>query len=143
MKERDSHNRFFVDPMVITYLVERGDNFKSVFFNLKGIGPLSTDVKALQEIVYWYHLLGETAKGYEYAILLREHASIHSIGVEELETQEQLLTRYPLLSPRELLHAAVMLNNKLEKVICSPDSGYDQIDEIEVQQVLGRLSERY
>jgi hypothetical protein len=105
------------------------------------VGPLSTDVKALQEIVYYYHLLGETKKGYTYANLLRECADVHSIGIEELNLQEELLEHYPNFPPRELLHVAVMMNNELVKIVCSPTSSYDQIDGVEVQWVLGKLSQ--
>ncbi len=142
MKEPDKKDSFFVDVQVIAFLVERGDSFNSVLENLIRIGSLVTDVKALQEIVYRYHLLGETDKGYDYAHLLRRESEVYPIGEAEIEIQVELLNRYPNVPPRELLHVAVMVKNGIHKIICSPESAYHQVDEVDVQNVLSSLSRR-
>ncbi len=142
MKEPDRKNSFFVDVQVIAFLVERGDSFHSVLGNLIHIGSLVTDVKALQEIVYRYHLMGETDKGYDHANLLRRESEVYPIGEAEIEIQAELQDRYPNVPPRELLHVAVMVKNGIHKIICSPESAYHQVDEVDVQNVLSRLSRR-
>lgn len=142
MKEPDRNDSFFVDVQVIAFLVERGDNFYSVLENLMHIGSLVTDVKALQEIVYRYHLIGETEKGYEYANRLRRETVVYPIGQAEIEIQAELLDRYPNVPPRELLHVAVMIKNGIQKIICSPQSAYHRVEEVHVQNVLSQISQR-
>ena len=49
------------------------------------------------------------------------------------------MTEFP---PRELLHTAVMLNNRITNVICSPESLYNEIEQLSVEPVLSKLTEQ-
>lgn len=137
-----SANKHFLDPNLIIFLIKRGQSFASIANKLKTLGQVYTDVKGLQEVVYYYHLLGETALGYTNAMLLKNQTEVLSVTNEDIILQESLLDRYPGFPPRELLHSAVMLNNKITSVICSPESLYNEIAQISVKPVLARLSEQ-
>lgn len=137
-----TNNQYFLDPNLILFLIKRGMSFNSIAGKLKSLGKIYTDVKGLQEIVYYYHLIGETALGYENAMILRKQSEVLPVTNEDILLQESLLDRYPAFPPRELLHSAVMLNNKLTKVICSPDSLYNEIDFVTVEPVLSKLTEQ-
>lgn len=136
MKEQD---RIYIDPKVIDFLVCRGERFEEVLDRALGLGSLCTNVKALQEVVYRYHLLGETARGYELATRLRRSVAVLPVREQELDTQELLLERYPTLAPRELLHAASMLCHGLKRIVCSPESRYREIEALEATSSLSRI----
>lgn len=137
-----TNNQYFLDPNLILFLIKRGMSFNTITTRLSALGKIYTDVKGLQEIVYYYHLLGETALGYENAMTLRKQTEVLPVTNEDVLLQESLLDRYPSFPPRELLHSAVMLNNKMTKVICSPESLYNEIDFVTVEPVLSRLTEQ-
>lgn len=136
------NNAIFLDSNLILFLIKRGMSFKSITAKLNDLGKVFTDVKCLQEIVYYYHLLGETALGYENAMSLRKQVEVLPVTNEDILLQETLLDRYPGFPPRELLHSAVMSNNKIKKIICSPESLYAEIEFINVEPVLSRLTEQ-
>lgn len=137
-----TNNEFFLDPNLIIFLIKRGMSFNTIAGRLKSLGKIYTDVKGLQEIVYYYHLLGETALGYENAMILRNQAEVLSVTNEDILLQESLLERYPSFPPRELLHSAVMKNNNISTIICSPESLYNEIEFVKVAPVLSRLTEQ-
>jgi hypothetical protein len=140
MKEQ-TDNSYFLDPNLIIFLIKRGMSFNAVAGKLKTLGKVYTDVKGLQEIVYYYHLLGETALGYENAMTLRKQTEVLPITNEDILLQEKFLESYPAYPPRELLHSAVMVNNKLTKIICSPDSLYNEMNHVKVEAVLSKITE--
>jgi hypothetical protein len=137
-----TNNKYFLDPNLLIFLMKRGMPFNAIAKKLTGIGKIYTDVKGLQEIVYYYHLMGETAIGYENAMALRKQVEVLSVTNDDILLQESLLDRYPAFPPRELLHSAVMFNNKITKVICSPESLYNEIDFVKVEPVLSKLTEQ-
>lgn len=134
------NGRAFLDPNFIDFLQNRGHGFQDILERLTAEIALVTDVKGLQEIVYRYHLIGETRLGYEHAMSLRRRIEVLDITAKELEIQEQLLFRYPNVRPRELLHVAVMLAHGIDAIVCSPESNYREIEDISVLQVLSRIA---
>lgn len=139
----DSTNKsYFLDPNLIIFLIKRGMAFNEITGKLKRIGKVFTDVKGLQEVVYYYHLLGETALGYENAMALKNQTEVLPVTSNDIILQESLLDRYPGFPPRELLHTAVMLNNRITTVICSPESLYNEIEQLSVEPVLSKLTEQ-
>ena len=142
--ERNGTNahKTFLDPKVISFLMERGDSFDNVWNKLKETPDLVTDVRCLQEVVYRYHMIGETALGYENAMKIRNHCEVLPITPEEIDLQEELIDFYPTFPPRELLHLATIYNNGITKVIASPEDHYREMDSIEVQNVLSKISDR-
>lgn len=140
MKDQ-TDNSYFLDPNLIIFLIKRGMSFNAIAGKLKALGKVYTDVKGLQEIVYYYHLLGETELGYENAMTLRKQTEVLPITTEDILLQEKFLESYPAYPPRELLHSAVMVNNKLTKIICSPDSLYNEMSHVKVEAVLSKITE--
>lgn len=139
---KENNKGLFLDSNLILFLTKRGMSFSSIIKKLEGMGEIYTDVKCLQEIVYYYHLLGETALGYENAMLLRKKVKVLSVTNEDILMQESLLDRYPAFAPRELLHSAVMYNNKIERIMCSPESQYNEVEFVKVEPVLSKLTEQ-
>lgn len=134
------NDKVFLDPNVIDFLQKRGHRFTDVVERLTGEARLITDVKALQEVVYRYHLIGETRIGYEHAMALRNQVEIIDVTARELDVQEELLARYPNVRPRELLHVAVMLEHGIEAIVCSPESSYREVEDIRVEHMLSRIA---
>lgn len=133
--------KIFLDPNLFYFLSQRGKDFTEVFNKLKNLEEFVTDVKALQEIVYRYHLMGETEKGYEKAMSIRKEFEILPVTEGDLDIQESLLERYPNARPRELLHVAVMINNNIKKIVCSPDSNYREIEDIGVKNIISKIAD--
>jgi len=133
--------QIFLDPNLFEFLILRGCSFDHCLEKLSEIQVCTfvSDVKALQEIVYRYHLMGETAVGYEKANALRHRIDILDITEKDIEIQESLLERYPNVQPRELLHTAVMIHHDIGKIACSPQSSYGQIEDIAVENISSRL----
>ena len=131
--------KVFLDPNLLSYLAGRGKNFNDCFKKLNSLGSFVTDVKALQEIVYTYHLMGETDIGYEKAMMVRKCIPVFDITEKDLEIQEELLERYPNVRPRELLHVAVMLRNNVKRIVCSPESAYKEVEDITVDNIIGKI----
>lgn len=136
-----TNKSYFLDPNLIIFLIKRGMAFSEITGKLKRFGNVFTDVKGLQEVVYYYHLLGETALGYENAMALKNQTEVLPVTNDDIILQESLLDRYPGFPPRELLHTAVMLNNRITNVICSPESLYNEIEQLSVEPVLSKLTE--
>lgn len=131
--------KIFLDPNFFEFLSQRGKDFNEVFSKIRNLEKFATDVKALQEIVYRYHLMDETEKGYEKAMSIRKEFEILPVTERDLDTQESLLERYPTARPRELLHVAVMINNNIKKIVCSPDSNYQDIEDVEVKNIISKV----
>lgn len=129
----------FLDPNVFAFASRHGMSFGEAFEKLQDLGELATDVKGLQEIVYRFHLMGATKEGYENAMKVRRLVEVLPIREEELERQENLMARYPNLKPRELLHAAAMLNAGISRILCDPESGYADLEEVEVRTAASSL----
>jgi len=134
MKESNK-NKLFLDINLILFLIKRGSSFSTVVNQIKNLGQI-------QEIVYYYHLLGETALGYENAMLLRKCTEVLSVTNDDILLQESLLDRYPAFPPRELLHSAVMFNNGIKNIICSPESKYNEIEIVKVESVLSKMTQQ-
>lgn len=91
-----------------------------------------TDTEVFQEIAYRYWC----QKKWHIAVeVLRDYQSLFTeilpIEKQHLEIYYQLLSEYPVLSPRDAIHLAVM---KLEKIrtIYTADRDFKKIDFIEV-----------
>jgi len=87
-----------------------------------------TDTEVFQEILYRYIHINEKEKGikvfdYFYRLMLG-----HILPIEEPDILEarNLVEQYPSLSPRDLIHLAVMKRNGIKEII-STDKGFDRI----------------
>ena len=90
-----------------------------------------TDAEVLQEILYRYLHIGEWEKGLMVFDLFRRIMLGHILPLDEEDVQRarELAEEYPRLSPRDLIHLAVMLRHGLHEII-SADRGFDRIREI-------------
>jgi predicted nucleic acid-binding protein len=90
----------------------------------------NVDTEALQEImhVYWYRKQLERGLDYLERLLVLFPTPLPVTG-DIIATARDVLTTHPRLSPRDAIHAAVVLNHGLEAII-SADRAFDEISEI-------------
>ena len=90
-----------------------------------------TDVEVCQEIVHRYTALGERQQALHVARLFIEVVpEVLPIEKQDLLLSLEMHERYPVLTARDSLHAAVMHNNDIRSII-SADRHFDEVDGIE------------
>lgn len=90
-----------------------------------------TDVEVFQEILYRYLHIGERTKGFSifdhfYRIMLGRILPVDDRDVQEAR---RLAEEHPKLSPRDLIHPAVMLRHEIPEIITA-DEGFGAIKEV-------------
>jgi predicted nucleic acid-binding protein len=90
----------------------------------------NVDAEALQEVmhVYWHRKQYERGLDYLERLLVVFPAPLPVTG-DIIGATREILAAHPALSPRDAIHAAVVLNHRLEAII-SADRAFDQISEI-------------
>ena len=84
----------------------------------EGSGEYTIDVELLQEILHVYTLRGERGRAFRtFDHLVMLFPQPVPIAVGEASMARQLLERYPVLSPRDAIHAAVVFTQGLEGII--------------------------
>ncbi len=127
----------FLDSSFFFFCLERGLKSDEILSSLEKLkGKLCTNVKVLQEIVYYYHMLGETELGYQISKELAGRAEVFSIGEADLGELDILLERYPRLKSRVLFHVGSMKRNKVEEVLCNPKSDFGEVADVRVRSGL-------
>ncbi len=93
-------------------------------------GKLSavTNAEVFQEILYRYLHIGQREKGFLvfdhfHRVMLGYILSIEDIDVVQAR---KLAERYSALSPRDLIHLAVMERHQIQNIVTT-DKGFDQI----------------
>ena len=90
-------------------------------------GEYAIDVEALQEILYFYSRRGELDKGIGITErLLSRLPNIIPITAAEIRTAMSLMAATPNLTPRDAIHAAVVLEHGLEGIV-SADRDFARI----------------
>ncbi|MCL5771174.1 MAG: type II toxin-antitoxin system VapC family toxin [Actinobacteria bacterium] len=96
-------------------------------------GQPVVDSEIFQEILYRYSLIGQQDTAVSllkdiYALGLE----ILAIGKKEIEKMIELAAEYKNenITPRDIVHAAVMITNDIKKII-SADKDFDRIEEIQ------------
>ena len=96
-----------------------------------GVLRAVTDAEVIQELVHRFHAIGRQAEGIR---LAEEFLAVmsHILPVTRLDAERslRLLRDHPRLSPRDAIHAAVMLNHDLRYII-SADTHFDQVPGVE------------
>jgi len=82
-----------------------------------------TDAEVLQEILYRYLHIGEREKGLMVFDRFRRIMLGHEADVQRAREQAE---EYPGLSPRDLIHLAVMLRHGIHEIITA-DRGFDRV----------------
>ncbi len=136
-------NSIFLDSHLFFFFLNQGKNFSNIWKALNTLNKtFVVNVKTLQEIVYYYHVIGETKMGYENAKLVRDNCSVFSVTDLDIKRQNHLLKLYPKISPRELFHAANMLNNNITHIANSPKSTVQQIEELTTVRLVGKIQDK-
>ncbi len=90
-----------------------------------------TDAEVFQEILYRYLHIGEREKGFRVFDHFRRIMMGRILPIEDADMQQArtLAERYPDLSPRDLIHLAVMLRHQMEEIVTT-DTGFDPVKEV-------------
>ena len=90
-----------------------------------------TDAEVFQEILYRYLHIGEREKGFRVFDLFYRIMLGNILPIEDMAIQlaRELAEQYPAMSPRDLIHLAVMLRQNIQTII-STDTGFDSAKEI-------------
>jgi hypothetical protein len=90
-----------------------------------------TDAEVFQEILYRYLHIGEREKAFQVFDRFRRIMMGRILPIEDTDVQQArtLAERYLDLSPRDLIHLAVMLHHDMEEIITT-DAGFDLVKEV-------------
>ena len=90
-----------------------------------------TDAEIFQEILYRYMHIGQREKGFTIFDLFGEVMRDRILPIENVDVKRAryLAEQYPYLSPRDLIHLAVMLRHGLT-AIATADTGFDSIEAV-------------
>ena len=90
-----------------------------------------TDAEVFQEILYRYLHIGKREKGLQVFDHFRRIMLGRIFPIEDADVQHarELVERYPALSPRDLIHLAVMLRHGIREIITA-DTGFDSVAEV-------------
>lgn len=90
-----------------------------------------TSSEVFQEIIYRFWYLKQMGKGlaiFDYFSQIM--SEVLPVTIDDVREARTLMERYPSIPPRDLLHAAVMMNNQVSFIV-SADKDFDKINEIE------------
>ena len=128
--------RIFIDTNIPMYAAGKPsiykDRCKQILAKI-AVGELDavTDTEVFQEILYRYFHIRQMELGRQiFTDFKLVVDSILSVLPKDIFLVEALARQYPETKPRDLLHAAVMQNNGIDKIL-SVDRDFDEIDRIE------------
>ena len=127
--------RAFIDTNVPMYAAGKVHPYKDACIQILhrvAIGELlaCTDAEVHQEIFHRYWSIGLLDKALQVsADFLEVVPDVLPVTVAEIKKTAELGQEYPLLTPRDWLHLAVMLNNGITEII-SADRHFDDIEGI-------------
>ena len=103
-----------------------------------------TDSEVMQEILYRYLHIGEREKGYAVFDNFHQLMTRRILPIDELDVHlaRRLAEQYPALSPRDLIHLAVMIRYELPEII-SADTGFDAVTQVRRIDPLKDLEDLY
>jgi len=132
--------RVFIDTNIPMYAAGKDHSLKKSCLNIlestaKGEIEAFTDTEVLQEILYRYFYISQRKTGFEIFDLF---ATIMDGSILPVRHGDIMLARLLAekeetfkLSPRDLIHLAVMLNNGIRHIVTA-DLGFKSIPGIEV-----------
>ena len=126
-----------LDTNIILYAAGRPHRYKEPCAQLLRkvvIGELdcSVSVELLQEILYVYTSRGERTRGFQaFDELLQIFPAPFAIAREDMTLAREILERYPTLSPRDAIHAAVTITQGLEGIVTT-DIAFASVKELTV-----------
>ena len=113
---------------------------------LARIGDTATeyniDVELLQEIMHVYSSRGAREFGLEiFDILVELFPDPLPIGRTEMVAARRILERYPVLSPRDAIHVAVVSTQRLEGIVTT-DAAFGRVQGLSVYDPIALASEQ-
>ena len=129
--------KHFLDANVFMYAAGRAHPFKSPSVAvLRRVAreelEAATDTEVLQEILYRYAAIGESARGLHLARLAVAQVAgdVLPVTLADMQRAFDLVARYGTrIRSRDAVHAATMLNNGLSHIV-STDTHFDLIEGI-------------
>lgn len=134
-------NDIFIDTNVFIYARGKEHSYKkscaevilkiaSGEFQKKWGNPV-IDTEVLQELLYRYFYIKDLKTGINVCkdIILLEIETL-KVDLKDVNKSLELAEEYNNIPPRDLIHCAVMLNNKIKKII-TVDKHFKKIKEIE------------
>jgi hypothetical protein len=122
----------FIDANLIMYSVGGPHPLKAPCINiLRKIQSEDilavTNTEVLQEILYRYFTIGKPEIGEKaYRSTTRICANVFPVRISDTDTALELLKAHKLITSRDAIHAATMINNGVKEII-STDSHFDRI----------------
>jgi len=125
-----------IDTNVVIYAAGRPHRYKAACTDIlreaarSELPDYAIDVELLQEVLHFYHSRQHLRLGLEiFDDLLQTFAAPLAVTPRDVAVARDILARYPALSARDCIHAAVVLNHGLEAIV-SADRAFDEITEI-------------
>jgi predicted nucleic acid-binding protein len=125
-----------IDTNVVIYAAGRPHRYKAACADIlreaarSELPDYAIDVELLQEVLHFYHSRQHLHLGLEiFDELMQTFPAPLAVTPREVAVARDILARYPVLSARDAIHAAVVLNHGLEAII-SADHAFDEITEI-------------
>ena len=137
-----SDESIFIDTNIVMYAAGKEHRYKKACARIisaiadgsfhKEIGNPVTDTEVFQEILYRYALVERWEQGILIcASLLELGLAILPVDSRAVEGMLELATAYKGagLPPRDLVHAAVMVDHRIERIV-SVDAHFDLVREV-------------
>jgi predicted nucleic acid-binding protein len=125
-----------IDTNVVIYAAGRPHRYKEVCADImreaarSELPAYAIDVELLQEVLHFYHSRRNLSLGLQiFDDLIRTFPTPLAVTPSDVSAARNILARYPALSARDCIHAAVVLNHGLEAIV-SADRAFDEISEI-------------
>lgn len=122
----------FLDANLIMYSLggphPLRDPSKNVLEKIKnGTFQVVSNTEVLQEILYRYFSIGKHALAeLAYKAIIDLCQAILPVTLQDTDRAMELLKQYPLITSRDAIHAATMLNNGIKEIL-SADPHFDLI----------------
>ena len=127
---------YFIDTNIPIYASGKKHPYKEpcqkIIFDIAESKLIAfTNTEVFQEIIYRYFSINELSLGHKifenfYSLI---SPNILSVNPDDILLAQALSKKYHSIKPRDLLHAATMINNNLEDIL-STDKDFDKIKEI-------------
>ena len=125
----------FLDTNIVMYAVGADHPYKASCAGIllgvaRGEIDVVTDCEVVQEILYRYTRLGRRNEGIQVALdLFKVVLTVLPVGEEDVRRAIGFMETYRRLSPRDAIHAAVMLDNGVSEIL-SVDRDFDAMEEV-------------
>jgi hypothetical protein len=125
-----------IDTNVVIYAAGRPHRYKPACADIlreaarSELPDYAIDVELLQEVLHFYHSRQHLHLGLQiFDELMQTFPAPLAVTPRDVAVARDILARYPVLSARDAIHAAVVLSHGLEAII-SADRAFDAITEI-------------